>query len=135
MSKNTSPYSVPEGYFEGLKSRLERIPAEHPLPRERRFPILWTRIRPYVAMAACLALLLAAGAFFLDRKAGLDGTDGISIYEQMMYSDMIPDTDPFLVFGAPSDEEDSFEISDEDIMDYLISSGASAELVAYAGDL
>lgn len=125
-------YNVPEGYFEGLKARLERIPAEHPAAPARR-PFTWMRIRPYVALAACLALLLTAGTILLDRKADLSGTSE-SIYEQMMYSDLIPDTDPDSIFGAPSSPGESYDISDEDIVDYLISSGASVELIALAED-
>lgn len=125
-------YNVPEGYFDGLKARLERIPAEHPAAPARR-PFTWMRIRPYVALAACLALLLTAGTILLDRKADLSGTSE-SIYEQMMYSDLIPDTDPDSIFGAPSSPGESYDISDEDIVDYLISSGASAELIALAED-
>jgi hypothetical protein len=131
-SKMSDMYNVPEGYFEGLKVRLERIPAEHPAAPARR-PFTWTRIRPYVALAACLALLLTAGTVLMDRKADNDGTTE-SIYEQMMYSDLIPATDPDSIFGAPSNPGESYEISDEDIVDYLISSGASAELIALAED-
>ncbi len=131
-SKMSDMYNVPEGYFEGLKARLERIPAEHPAAPARR-PFTWMRIRPYVALAACLALLLTAGTILLDRKADLSGTSE-SIYEQMMYSDLIPDTDPDSIFGAPSSPGESYDISDEDIVDYLISSGASVELIALAED-
>lgn len=131
-SKMSDMYNVPEGYFEGLKARLERIPAEHPAAPARR-PFTWMRIRPYVALAACLALLLTAGTILLDRKADLSGTSE-SVYEQMMYSDLIPDTDPDSIFGAPSSPDESYDISDEDIVDYLISSGASAELIALAED-
>lgn len=131
-SKMSDMYNVPEGYFEGLKARLERIPAEHPAAPAKR-PFTWMRIRPYVALAACLALLLTAGTILLDRKADLSGTSE-SIYEQMMYSDLIPDTDPDSIFGAPSSPGESYDISDEDIVDYLISSGASAELIALAED-
>ncbi|MBQ6087728.1 MAG: hypothetical protein IJK96_06695 [Bacteroidales bacterium] len=131
-SKMSDMYNVPEGYFEGLKARLERIPAEHSAAPAKR-PFTWMRIRPYVALAACLALLLTAGTILLDRKADLSGTSE-SIYEQMMYSDLIPDTDPDSIFGAPSSPGESYDISDEDIVDYLISSGASVELIALAED-
>ena len=129
-SKNSNIYNVPDGYFEGLKARLERIPAEHPVKRDSRM-ILWTRIRPYAAVAACLALFLAVGSILMDRNTVQSSGD--SIYEQVMYSDLIPDTDPYLILGAPSNVDESYEVSDDDIIDYLISSGTSAELIAYAG--
>ena len=129
-SKNSNIYNVPDGYFEGLKARLERIPAEHPVKRDSR-TILWTRIRPYAAVAACLALFLAVGSILMDRNTVQSSGD--SIYEQVMYSDLIPDTDPYLILGAPSNVDESYEVSDDDIIDYLISSGTSAELIAYAG--
>ncbi len=95
--------------------------------------ILWTRIRPYAAVAACLAVLLAVGSIFLDRNTAQSAA-GENIYEQVMYSDLIPDTDPYLILGAPSNVDESYEVSDDDIIDYLISSGTSAELIAYAGN-
>ena len=131
-SKLRNMYNVPEGYFEGLKARLGAIPASHPSVPVRRHTV-WTAIRPFAALAACLALLLTAGAIFLDRNTYNEGTN-VNIYEQMMYSDMIPDTDPDLIISPLSEEEESDDLSDEDIIDYLISSGASAELIAYAGD-
>ena len=131
-SKNSTIYNVPDGYFEGLKARLERIPAEHPEVGGSR-TILWTRIRPYAAVAACLAVLLAVGSIFLDRNTA-QSEAGEYIYEQVMYSDLIPDTDPYLILGAPSNVDESYEVSDDDIIDYLISSGTSAELIAYAGN-
>ena len=115
-SKNSTIYNVPDGYFEGLKARLERIPAAHPEAGGSR-TILWTRIR----------------SIFLDRNTARSEAREY-IYEQVMYSDLIPETDPYLILGAPSNVDESYEVSDDDIIDYLISSGTSAELIAYAGN-
>ena len=51
------PYTVPEGYFKGLKTAMgqKMKPASH----------VWSGKPVYAAAAAVFAILLAAGGFFL----------------------------------------------------------------------
>lgn len=127
-----NPYSVPEGYFDRLQQRLERIPrqaevrpnelaanltaSEHSPAEASR-----TRIRPVLAWAMGIAAALAVGVFVFR------GGDGVSIdsvmpeeisYEQLAYADLIPYTDPYCYYGeepqAPSDK------AEEEMIDYLM---------------
>ena len=63
--KTKMPYSVPEGYFDGLKASLNEIPA-----RRTRINLM-----PYLALAASFLILLAAGTFILNKTAGSYASD------------------------------------------------------------
>jgi len=49
-------------------------------------------------------------------------------YKELLYSDLIPVTQPYAIFEM---EDEEMETSDEDIVNYLIETGVSAELIAY----
>ena len=64
LSLKEMPYSIPDGYFDGTKTRLKMIPKEHTAPARR------TTIKSfllYTATAAAIAFLLTAGGFFFGR--------------------------------------------------------------------
>ena len=69
MKEMNNIYKVPDGYFDSLQKRLEAIPSQH---TEERAPVvvmpLWTRVRPYVALAACMLMAFFIGNFFLGRN-------------------------------------------------------------------
>ena len=76
MRKNF-PYTTPDGYFEDLNARLERIPdvmkaserenVAGAQPQRRRS--LTARLLPYAALAASFLLAVVVGNFILNRTA------------------------------------------------------------------
>lgn len=68
MNRNF-PYSTPEGYFKDLSERLCEIPSQH---AHTPFRVV---VRPYLAMAACLAVVIICGTLFLKTTAEEPGSD------------------------------------------------------------
>jgi|LSQX01.3.fsa_nt_gb hypothetical protein len=120
-----NPYSVPDGYFDRLKGRLNEIAVSSvdTVPRS-----LWQRIRPYAALAACFAASFLIGNAIL-RKTAPGASSSDQFYKELMYSDLIPVTQPYAIFEMEDEEE--METSDEDIINFLIETGVSVELIAY----
>lgn len=113
------PYSVPEGYFETFKSEAVR-----PVVRRLNF---WNRFAPYAAMAAVFVFLVTAGTFLLERS-----TPQYQMTEEdyMMFSDNIMTTIAYeMEYGYQLAEA---EISDEDIINYLIYTGVTPEHIEFA---
>lgn len=125
MKGNKNIYQVPEGYFDSLKTRLQAIPVED--KRAVHTVTLWQRVQPFAALAACFAMVLAVGTLFLGTPASRDtGADLQNYY----YTHLHSVEDPMALF---SDEYESTieSASDDDILEYLISSGATAAYVSY----
>lgn len=105
-------YTAPEGYFEEFRSQMKPY---------RRAQHNWTeKLVPLVSMAATFILMVTAGTFFLQRTIPS---------EEFTQED-------FLVFSNDVSRMDYYEemdhiadagIADEDIIEYLIYSGVSAE--------
>lgn len=105
-------YTAPEGYFEEFRSQMKPY---------RRAQHNWTeKLVPLVSMAATFILMVTAGTFFLQRTIPS---------EEFTQED-------FLVFSNDVSRIDYYEemdhiadagIADEDIIEYLIYSGVSAE--------
>lgn len=113
-------FKVPEGYFEELGARLDAIPA---LGRTIS-PML--RMKPYLALAACFLGMLLVGNAILSNTA--DKSSANDLYKEFAYARLIQAAE---YLQADRTEQDT--ISDEDVVNYLIDSGASAELIEYAG--
>ena len=118
------PYSVPEGYFDRMKAEAVAIAGER---EERQRPFI-ARLAPYAAIAAVFTFLVTAGTFLLERTTPADQMD---IDEFYFYSNMIPVTDPYAVetikIGA-----DEGDLEYEDIIEYLIYSGVTAEVIEFS---
>ena len=113
------PYSVPEGYFENFKAEAVR-----PVVKRLSF---WNRFAPYAAMAAVFVFLVTAGTMMLENS-----TPQYQMTEEdyMMFSDNIMTTIAYeMEYGAQLAEA---EISDEDIINYLIYSGVTPEHIEFA---
>ena len=124
--RQKNSHTVPEGYFESLQARLSQIPYMQETPAA---VTPWNRLRPYLAMAAAFAALVIGGTAVL-RNTVLPDT-GLSEEDLLGYAELIPATDPYLIFDESEDREEPF--SDEDIVNYLIETGVSLEqLLAYA---
>lgn len=131
MKEIKNIYNVPEGYFEQLQKRLEAIPSQHP---EVKAPVvtvpLWTRVRPYVALAACMLMAFVVGNFFLGRNQ-VPASDELALQDYYM-ADLIPVTNPYAIYDdAPMDLYVPESSSEDDVLEYLISSGTSIDYIAY----
>ena len=118
--------NVPEGYFDDLKARLNSIPVEsataHPGP--------WSRVRPYLALAASFAAIVLIGNAILKDTTKSQSAD--QFYGENSYADIVSITNPEIFYNV--EEFDVEDISDDDIINYLIETGVRAEHLAYAGD-
>ncbi len=125
------PYSVPPGYFEGLETRLSRIPSGQPAEKSsaRSF---FPKLAPYLAAAACTAALLVAGIHFASRP-GAESEAVSEEYLRYYAADLLPVTRTYI---SPADEEAMAEreLDEDDIREYLISSRTSTSLIAYVLD-
>ncbi len=125
MDKQKIQFSVPEGYFDKLQERLERIPSAQ---NGGQASSRWNGIKPYFALAAAFAMILTAGTAVLKLTAGKMIDSRMSDYEQIRMADLIPVTEPYLVY-LKSDGDS--EISEDDIEAYLINTGTSLEQISY----
>ena len=116
------PYKVPEGYFGNLQARLSEIPSGSRVPS--RMDVL----KPYLAMAAAFALIITAGTAVLRHTTGDSGLDEISALDMIRLADMVPATDPDLLFTPAQTET---EVSDSDISEYLINAGVPLDYIEY----
>lgn len=130
MNDKKNIYSVPDGYFESLQTRLMAIPAQQAEPEREQTRVisLWSRVMPYVALAACFALAFFVGSFFLGRSS--TPSVGMTV-EDYYYADLIPMTDPYAIYAGAPDTYQVVESSEDDIVEYLISTGASVDYIAY----
>lgn len=108
------PFAVPEGYFEAFKTE-----AKKPMVRKLTF---MDRIAPYAAIAAMFIFLVTVGTLFLDSTTTeyeMTEEDYILFSDNMMNS---------LAYEMEymSQAADT-EISEDDIINYLIYTGVSAE--------
>jgi len=128
--KNT--FNVPEGYFDQLQKRLEAIPSQHPVVQTPAVTVpLWTRVRPYVALAACMMMAFFVGNFFLGRNHL--PTEAEQVMQDYYYmADLIPATNPYAIYDdAPMELYAPESSSEEDVVEYLLSSGTSVDYIAY----
>ncbi|MBQ1699240.1 MAG: hypothetical protein II029_02105 [Bacteroidales bacterium] len=121
-------FSVPDGYFDSLKERLGRIPEES---SGAIAPTLWMRVKPYAALAACFLAALVAGKLILSNTAGGSHADPLmEEYGELFYSDLIPVTQP--AESLFYEYESAEGVSEDDIINYLIETGTTAEQLAMA---
>ncbi|HBH08306.1 MAG TPA: hypothetical protein DDX40_02740 [Rikenellaceae bacterium] len=113
-------FKVPEGYFEGLKARLDAIPAT---PRTLT-PV--QRMKPYLALAACFLSFLLVGNAVL--KGTTEKSSEGDLYNEFAYAALLR-ADEYL--HPEADTQDT--VSNDDVVNYLIDSGTPAELIEYAG--
>ena len=119
------PFKVPDGYFADLKERLEAIPAG----QESKELAGWQRLKPYVALAASFLVMVTGGTALLRSTAG--STEEVSSYERFQMADLLPVTDPYLMYDGYEPADSSEDISSDDIASYLIDSGTTLEHIEY----
>jgi len=108
------PFSVPEGYFDAFKTENARACAQK--------VGLWDRLAPIAAMAAVFIFLAASGTFLLEHSVrSYDMTEE----DYVMFSDNMTNAIAYeMEYEAKIAEA---EASEEDIINYLIYTGVTAE--------
>ena len=111
-----NPFTVPEGYFESFKTE-----ARKPMVRKVNF---MDRIAPYAAVAAMFVFLVTVGTLFLDNT-----TTEYEMTEEdyVLFSDSMMNSLAYEM-GYMSQTAEA-EISEEDIINYLIYTGVTAEQI------
>lgn len=108
------PFTTPEGYFESFKAEASRRKV-HKLDFR-------TRIAPYLAMAAVFIFMVTAGTMLLEQSVP---EYQMTEEDYVMFSDNIMTTIAYeMEYG---DHLAEAEISEEDIINYLIYTGVTAE--------
>ena len=111
--------SVPQGYFQNLEQRLSRI------PQQEVRPTTFQKVSPWLAYAASLVVLASVGGFIF-RKAAQPVQEEYS-WDYLSYLSQSLDPDGWVEL------EESSELSDEDIINYLLAdNNISLELLAEA---
>lgn len=96
------PFSVPEGYFDDFADRMrpwETCPQPHVRPSAQRIVLA-------VCASAAMIGFLAVVLFTSDLADGQYGTD--DIYMELLYSDLIPVTDPDCIFAYEDELAESY---------------------------
>lgn len=126
MSKRTD-ISIPEGYFENLRSSLSEIPRKE-AERASAAPKGIRRLAPYAAFAASIAVAVMLGNFILRQTAVPQEDDG---WTYLSYLSQALDPDgAALVDEAAWDGEESL-LSEDDIVNYLLADGITVEHLNY----
>lgn len=114
---------TPEGYFGDLQDRLSEIPArQQPVSTVRR-------IAPYFAYAASLLVAVMLGNAVLNRTAA-PAEDDDWTYVSYLADALDPDG-AALYEDAGWYEEGEEDLSEDDIINYLIADGISVEHLNY----
>lgn len=121
------PFSVPEGYFEDFKERALRLARESAGGGEAEAAVERPRgvrkLAPYFAFAATLLIMVAVGTAVLKKTAvPQDDLDEITAYYNIL-----PSADNDAIYYSYNMTEEG--PSEEDIIEYLISIGASTETI------
>ena len=106
------PFGTPEGYFESFRCE--------PWKQQKRS---WVKtLAPYAAMAAMFAFIAIVGAALLERTSSYE-----SDIESFAFADLIPLTDPESIYHIEDIDATPGEITDDDIVNYLIYTGISLD--------
>lgn len=115
-----TPYCVPDGYFSSLKEELKTCSLPHKGTAHLRPGIL----RAAFAMAAMLALLLTVGILFSARPV---------IEDEFTQEDLIVFSSGLTNIALYEEDGEQYasaeEIDAEDIIEYLIYTGVSTDII------
>lgn len=123
LKKN--PYSVPEGYFDALKTQARKYAEPTKIVRVN----FWTRLAPYAGIAAMFLFVLVLGKVFVNNSQDDLTAEQTESYEDfLVFSDISSDI-PMQYLAEEVGSEES--INYEDIIEYLIYIGATEEYIEY----
>lgn len=114
MTKRNDIFT-PDGYFPQLRERLEAIPSAAPRTTLRQ------RVAPWIAYAASLALLAAAGNFLFSRVLQTGESDEEWAYISYLSQSLDPD--------GLIEWKETPALSDDDIVRFLLAENISVELL------
>ena len=126
MSKRTD-ISIPEGYFENLRSSLSEIPRKE-AERASAAPKGIRRLAPYAAFAASIAVAVMLGNFILQRTVVPQEDDG---WTYLSYLTQALDPDGAALVDEAAWEDEEGILSEEDIINYLLADGITVEHLNY----
>ncbi len=109
------PYTLPDGYFDEFRAQMK--PYRTHSPRKRALP--------YISAAASIALLLAAGLLLSQRNSP---ADEFTHEDFLVFSDSMITTE---YYEYTSEQYADAEMANDDIIDYLIYSGITAEEIEH----
>jgi hypothetical protein len=118
------PYSVPEGYFDKFKAQARTYTEPKYVPVNLR-----SRLAPYVGIAAMFLFILVLGKIFVkptDVVTSDSAAVEISVIDEG-YEDYLVFSDLDVYLSDAGIEPD--ELSDEDIIEYLIYIGATEKYI------
>lgn len=113
------PYEVPDGYFEAFRKEVtsKKSPSAG----------VFVKLTPYLATAAAFLFLVTAGTLLLET---VTPEQEFSQEDYLVFSDNIINTIAMeMEYG---DQIAEAETEDEDIINYLINNGITAEEVEYS---
>lgn len=113
------PYSVPEGYFDTFRREMKKP--------QTQVVSLWSRIIPYASVAAVFIFLVSAGTFILERTTD---TRDFTQEDYILFSENFSLNTIYQVHEETQLADAS--LADEDIIEYLIYTGVSAEEIEYS---
>ena len=121
VALKNNPYSVPEGYFESLKDRAVKYSTPSEVAPMQLKRILWTAM----SMAAMFIIMVTAGTMFLK---GVTPEEDLTQEDYIVFSDGYFDLEMYDTEGIAEQYADA-DVSDEDIIEYLIYTGMSQEFI------
>lgn len=105
-------YTAPEGYFEDFRSQMR------PYRQTQRS---WTeKLIPYISIAASFIFIVTAGTFFLQRTAS---SDEFTQEDYLLFANSMVNVE----YYEDTDQIADASMEEEEIIEYLIYSGISAE--------
>lgn len=104
------PFGLPDGYFESMKKALKETKQQAP---DHATGLRWSRI----SIAAAVAILIVAGSILFCLP---DAKNGFTEEDYLVFSD---DISTEVIYSTSTLYAYSENLTDEDIIEYLIDSG------------
>lgn len=114
------PYSVPEGYFDSFRKEVSRYTEPQQMPVVVN---IWSRMMPFLAMAAMFAIMVTAGTFFLEKTTDEAGP---TQEDYIVFSDQYIDID---IYKTDDEQYADSGVDSEDIIKYLIYTGVDEHTI------
>ena len=123
------PFTVPENFFETMKAEARKCTEPQVIHVS-----LWTRLAPYTAIAAMFLFIFTLGNIFLHNSpdqatASTEDTIDVIEYEDyLVFNEVGADISIYYL----AEEDYAMEMADdEDIIEYLVYTGASESYIEY----
>jgi hypothetical protein len=122
---NKRPYNTPDGYFDYLQMRLSEIPERQQAETVPEVKVSrWAKVAPYFALVACFVAILVTGRYVIDKTTVPAQNDNYLTMENLYSADLVPYTSQYALFDEDYFQQTGYssEVSEEDIINYLIDS-------------